>query len=57
VDNDGANWRAWGNRYWPAVYVVDKSGKVRQRWEGELGEAGYKRMTGVIDALKKEKSR
>jgi peroxiredoxin len=51
VDNDGANWKAWGNRYWPCVYVVDKAGRIRQRWEGELGADGYKTMTGMIDKL------
>jgi peroxiredoxin len=51
VDNDGANWKAWGNRYWPCVYLVDKAGKVRHRWEGELGAKGYKTMTGRIDKL------
>jgi peroxiredoxin len=51
VDNDRANWKAWGNRYWPCVYIVDKAGKVRQRWEGELGADGYKTMTGFIDKL------
>lgn len=51
VDNEGANWKAWGNRYWPCVYVVDKTGAVRQRWEGELGDEGYKKMTKLIDEL------
>jgi thiol-disulfide isomerase/thioredoxin len=51
VDNDGANWKAWGNRYWPCLYLVDKAGKVRHRWEGELGEEGYKTMSGRIDKL------
>jgi hypothetical protein len=36
VDNDQKNWRAWDNRYWPCVYLIDKQGKVRYRWEGEL---------------------
>lgn len=51
VDNDGANWKAWGNRYWPCVYLVDKAGNVRQRWEGELGNDGYKKAARAIDAL------
>ena len=24
VDNDGSNWKAWNNRCWPTVYVVDR---------------------------------
>jgi thiol-disulfide isomerase/thioredoxin len=51
VDNDSANWKAWGNQYWPCVYLVDKTGNVRQRWEGELGAEGYKSMTDQIDKL------
>jgi thiol-disulfide isomerase/thioredoxin len=51
VDNKGATWRAWGNRYWPAIYLVDKSGNVRHRWEGELGNDGYRKLTGQIDEL------
>jgi len=51
VDNDRATWKAWGNRYWPCVYLVDKVGNVRQRWEGELGVDGYKSMTEQIDKL------
>jgi thiol-disulfide isomerase/thioredoxin len=56
VDNEGANWKAWGNQYWPCVYVVDKNGNVRQRWEGELGDDGYKKVTGLIDELLGEAS-
>ncbi len=36
LDNDGQNWRNWKNRYWPSVYLIDKKGQVRFRWEGEL---------------------
>ncbi len=51
VDNDGANWKTWGNRYWPCVYLVDKTGNVRDRWEGELGDEGYKKVTKRFDEL------
>ena len=36
VDNDRRVWKSWGNRYWPSIYLVDKKGQVRYRWEGEL---------------------
>jgi hypothetical protein len=36
VDGFGKTWRAWGNRYWPSVYLIDKEGYVRYRWDGEL---------------------
>lgn len=51
VDNDQTTWKAWGNRYWPCVYLIDKGGTVRHRWEGELGDGGVKKMTAAVDAL------
>ena len=36
VDTAGKTWKAWGNRYWPSVYLIDKKGNVRYRWDGEL---------------------
>jgi hypothetical protein len=42
VDNTGKTWAAWGNRYWPSVYLIDKKGNVRYRWDGELDWMGVK---------------
>src|SRR5919108_5838368 len=28
VDNDFAIWRAFGNQYWPALYIIDGQGRV-----------------------------
>jgi len=42
VDNDGKTWKAWGNNYWPSVYLIDKKGDVRYRWDGELDRKGAK---------------
>jgi len=28
LDSDYAVWRAFGNRYWPAVYIADPQGRV-----------------------------
>lgn len=28
-DNDFATWRAYGNKYWPAFYLIDKTGNIR----------------------------
>jgi len=36
VDSTGKTWAAWGNRYWPSIYLIDKKGNVRYRWDGEL---------------------
>ncbi len=51
VDNDMKTWAAWGNRYWPCVYLVDRAGNVRHRFEGELGDDGAKKAAALIDAL------
>ena len=42
VDNAGKNWAAWDNRFWPCVYLIDKKGNVRYRWDGELNFNGVK---------------
>ncbi len=35
LDNDFANWRAYGNEYWPAFYFIDAQGRIRRRHFGE----------------------
>jgi peroxiredoxin len=55
IDNDNQTWRAWRNRYWPAVYLIDRQGFVRYHWEGELGTDGEKTMRGRIEELLAEK--
>jgi peroxiredoxin len=42
IDNDGKTWAAWGNRWWPSIYLIDKNGMVRYRWDGELNWKGIK---------------
>jgi len=58
VDTKSKTWQAWGNRYWPSVYLIDKQGKVRYRWDGELnfGKAkGEEIMRAKIEELLAEK--
>ena len=58
VDNQGANWKAWNNRVWPTVYVVDRRGVVRYGWEGELsyqGADGEERIRKLVDELLAER--
>jgi predicted transcriptional regulator len=38
VDSRGKTWAAWHNRWWPTVYLIDKKGNVRYRWDGELNQ-------------------
>jgi peroxiredoxin len=57
LDPDNQVWNAWGNRFWPSIYLIDKSGKVRYRWEGELhlDAAAGKRFARHLDELLAEK--
>jgi thiol-disulfide isomerase/thioredoxin len=34
-DNDYATWNAFNNQYWPAVYLIDKTGRVVYSHYGE----------------------
>lgn len=57
---DGAseNWKAWGNNMWPSVYLIDKQGRVRNWWYGELnweGAKGEEFMRKRIEELLSEK--
>jgi hypothetical protein len=36
VDNNRVNWKRFDNRYWPCIYLIDKQGNARFRWDGEL---------------------
>jgi hypothetical protein len=53
LDNDYATWNAWGNRYWPAFYLVDAAGRVRAHWAGEThaGDRNAAAMEATIEAL------
>ncbi len=35
MDNDYRIWRAYRNRYWPAAYYVDHTGRIRYHHFGE----------------------
>ena len=39
-DNDYATWRAYGNQFWPALYLIDKQGRIvyTHFGEGRYGE-------------------
>jgi len=58
VDGSSQTWKAWGNRYWPGVYLIDKQGNVRYRWDGELNwkdTKGEEIMRKKIEELLAEK--
>lgn len=48
LDPDYGTWRAWGNRYWPAKYFIDRDGNVRF---AHFGEGHYEESELVIRAL------
>ena len=47
-DNDGLMWRAYNNRYWPSLYLIDKFGRIRYR---HIGEGAYDITASVIQEL------
>jgi cytochrome c biogenesis protein CcdA/thiol-disulfide isomerase/thioredoxin len=48
LDNAFGTWTAWGNRYWPAKYFVDRAGHVRY---AHFGEGDYEGSEEVIRTL------
>ncbi len=54
VDNQRRNWNAWGNSMWPSVYLVDRQGRIRFWWYGELnwqGQEGEKQLRARLREL------
>ena len=47
-DNKLATWNAWGNQYWPAEYLIDARGQVR---DAHFGEGEYDKTEMNIRAL------
>jgi thiol-disulfide isomerase/thioredoxin len=48
VDSDYAVWQAFGNHYWPALYVADAQGRLRHH---HYGEGEYQQSEMVIQQL------
>lgn len=51
IDNEFTTWKAYGNRYWPAVYLIDKRGVTRYL---RIGEGGYQQTEQRIQLLLEE---
>jgi hypothetical protein len=47
-DNDGVTWRAYNNRYWPTLYLIDKWGQIRYF---HIGEGFYQETEAAFQAL------
>lgn len=48
IDNDFRTWRRWDQRYWPAHYLIDQQGLVRQV---HYGEGAYDETQRLIEQL------
>lgn len=48
IDNDFSTWNRYGNRYWPAMYLIDKRGIIRHV---RIGEGGYQETERLIQEL------
>ncbi len=58
LDMKGENWKRYDQQVWPSVYLVDKRGRARWGWIGELGyngALGVEKMTAKIKELIAEK--
>src|SRR3954463_2323017 len=48
LDNDFVAWDAYGNRYWPTLYLIDRAGQIRYT---HIGEGNYGRTETAIRTL------
>jgi thiol-disulfide isomerase/thioredoxin len=51
VDNRARTWRRYRNRYWPTLYLIDRTGVLRHV---RIGEGGYEETEAQIRALLEE---
>ena len=54
LDPRMTNWNRWNQQFWPCVYIIDKHGKIRYRWDGELnygGANGEAKLAELIEEL------
>ncbi|MCB0221270.1 MAG: redoxin domain-containing protein [Chrysiogenetes bacterium] len=53
IDNDYVIWRRFHNRYWPALYLIDKEGRIRYT---HFGEGSYAQTEAWIEKLLAEEA-
>jgi cytochrome c biogenesis protein CcdA/thiol-disulfide isomerase/thioredoxin len=53
VDNGYKTWNAWANQYWPADYLIDRNGHVR---DAHFGEGAYRETEDKIRTLLGERA-
>jgi cytochrome c biogenesis protein CcdA/thiol-disulfide isomerase/thioredoxin len=54
VDDRYGTWDAWANQYWPADYLIDRDGDVR---DAHFGEGAYAQTEGDIRTLLGERAK
>ena len=54
IDNEYAIWNAYQNQYWPAHYLIDAQGRIRDQ---HFGEGAYQETEHMIQTLLKEAHR
>ena len=52
IDNEYGTWNAYGNQYWPAEYLIDARGHIR---EAKFGEGEYSKTEDAIRSLLAER--
>ena len=53
MDDDYETWNAWANQYWPADYLIDRTGHVR---DAHFGEGAYAETETKIRTLLGERT-
>ena len=48
VDNDFVTWKRFGNRAWPALYLIDRAGRIRYTHVGEGSYAATEQMIRTL---------
>jgi thiol-disulfide isomerase/thioredoxin len=48
LDNAYINWNAWGNQFWPALYLIDRQGRIVYH---HFGEGGYEQTEAAAPAV------
>ena len=52
-DNQNATWNAYHNSYWPAFYLIDRKGVIREVHAGEISSRYPDAIPGLEATLKK----